>query len=124
MCPIVIIEEDNHWVVSFHSRGNGLIVRQAEGVYSFPMFRNRSPRPYYLSKNQLELIEKPEGSIERTSQLTIYNGLEVSTNYPDDNVDSFMAMDEAMRRNHEIWLKETGQLEGDNPKAPIDNDGK
>ena len=99
---IVIIEEDNHWVVAFHFRGNGLIVRQAEGFYTFPVFLHRSPGLYYLSKNELELIEKPEGSLERTSRLTVTNGIEVSTNYPDDNVDSFMTIEEAMRRNREI----------------------
>ena len=118
---IVIIEEDNHWVVAFPERGNGLTAREAEGVYYLPMFMARSPRLYYLSKNKLELIEKPEGSLE---PLMLSGAPEISTNYPDDNVDSFMTLDEVMRRNHEIWLKETGQLEGDNPESGIETGEK
>ena len=118
---IVIIEEDNHWVVAFPERGNGLTAREAEGVYYLPMFNARSPRLYYLSKSQLELIEKPEGSLR---PLMLSMPIEISTNYPDDNVDSFMTLDEVMRRNHEIWLKETGQLEGDNPESGIETGEK
>ena len=93
---IVIIEEDSYWVVTFHLRGNGLAFRYTEDIY-VNYESARPERVYYISKSEFVLIDQPEDAITRAPAITVRQGIRLKTDYPDENVDSFVSAEKVQK---------------------------
>jgi hypothetical protein len=72
----------------------------------------RPARVYHINKEGTKLIDAPTGAITLAPHITITLGLEFDTNYPDNNVDSFIDYKEAHRRNQEAYQREKIQSTG------------